>query len=114
MPSQKRSPMKTVDPAEAVAQPSGGRCQCGGCAKTYQAGAVVTDDRGWDDEHQCFSVMRRLYCDHCDHIQVWMEALNRDGELSGMVLSGPGYQRGRRDIERFLREHPEATGVVQS
>jgi hypothetical protein len=110
------APLDTVEPADCVALPSAGRVECGVCSKTFCASAVVDDAKPtWMRSTRCWSVTRRLHCDHCQHIQCWAEEVKlvADGFYpTGLVLMGPGFVRGRRALERFLRQHPQAAGVI--
>ena len=54
-----------------------------------------------------------IYCDHCHHIQAWIESASAGGVPTGQIMTGPGYVRCERAVERFLRKFPQATGVLQ-
>lgn len=110
------APIETVDHVECSAAPSAKRVYCGKCDKTFNACVVVNDSVLFDDAEQCWSVRRQFYCDHCDHLVSWFEAVSNNGQapmFTGLVLSGPSYVRGRDRIENFLRRHPHAAGVLQ-
>jgi hypothetical protein len=125
---------RTVEHVEASGLPSAGRVQCGRCGKVFCDTAVVSGTHQWDGEarqhtfepdsyewsheHGCYVMLRRLYCDHCDHIMSWLEQVAplsdpSRGTLTGHVVSGPGYTRSRRTIDQFLRQFPQAAGVQQ-
>ncbi|QNN22371.1 hypothetical protein HED60_08820 [Planctomycetales bacterium ZRK34] len=127
------APIETVEPVDCQAPPSDHLVSCGKCDKTYRQGGVVSEYAGMHSYEECYFAVRRLYCDHCHHIQVWQERIDpvvledvlvarakghavdiSDFRFTGIVLSGPGYTTGRRAIEAFLTKHPEAAGVSQS
>jgi len=107
-------PLETVDRCEVDGKrtPSAERIHCA-CGKVYAGGSVVTDEPFMDRSGEC-SVIRRCYCDHCNHVMVWSELALPDGTPVGTVLSGPGVYRGRTAVERFLKQHPHAAGVLQT
>ncbi len=128
------APIPTVPPCDCAAPPSSGRVQCGRCGKVFCAGAVVTGNYEMvgghrqfiegkfecSEEHGDLVAQRRLFCDHCHHIQSWLEFVQADplhpdrGNLTGQIAGGPGYIRDKRQIDRFLREFPAAAGVEQT
>ena len=133
----KRSPKRhleaprTVEAVESCAPPSAKRAQCGSCSKVINGGAVVVDGEWIEDlaEHsqlmshlieranekaagQSYG-MRCLYCDFCDHVQIWPEVQDFTGNFTGVVLTDPVLIRGRHR-DRFLNRHPEAAGVQQT
>jgi hypothetical protein len=128
MPSRRAAmryePPSTVEPQDCIAGPSAGRCSCGQCGKVFAAAAIITVDSSiqWRDHECCFSVDRRLYCDHCDHLVAWTEscrlefagACSRSVIPTGIVLMGPGYIRAVSQVRRFLATYPQAAGVSQS
>lgn len=110
---QRITPPRTVEPCECQAKPSADRASCGVCDNTVAGGAIVNTHPVFDPVEGCMTMLRRFYCDHCDHVVNWTEACNADLRPQGFVISGPGYIRGRARIERFLRENPQASGVTQ-
>ncbi len=112
MPHSVASPPRTVEPQDCVAQPSAKRCSCPKCDKTIAGGAIVPDGSPlYCNDAGCWTIVRGTYCDHCDHVFAWVETCNERGEPRGLVLSGPGFVRGRKSIDLFLAKHPEARGV---
>jgi hypothetical protein len=68
----------------------------------------------WSEEHQCSVMLRRFYCDHCNHLVQWLEEIDQDfHDLTGQIVSGPGVTRAKATINRFLTDFPEAAGVQQ-
>ena len=107
------APLDTVTQAECLQHPSADRAQCQVCHTVVAGGAIVTEPAGLDEYDGCHTVHRTVYCPHCRHLQTWIESATDDGRPTGMILSGPGHVRGRTAVERFLRKHPESTGVLQ-
>lgn len=111
---------ETVEPQDCRARHSAARVECGTCGKTFSDAAVVTDAvPEWSEPDQCFTVLRRLFCDHCVHLQHWTQScksLAAPGPilLDDVVVSGPGYVRDPKKINGFLQRHPQAAGVSQS
>jgi hypothetical protein len=75
------------------------------------------DDRAVIDEVTGeASIVRRVFCDHCCYVIVWCELAARDDKKwvpTGRVISGPGVYRSKTAVERFLKAHPEAAGMLQ-
>jgi len=92
-------------------KPSAERIHCG-CGKVYAGGSVVNDPPFIDSGGQC-TVMRRCYCDHCDHVMVWIELALPNGTPLGIVQGELAVCTARGVIERFLKHHPWAAGVSQ-
>jgi len=88
--------------------------ECPQCGKTFVAAAVVTDAIEQDPLSFEYFRPRRLYCDHCNHLVYWHQSCTRGGSLVNVILSGPAILRDPGKIDRFLRTHPEAAGVLQS
>ena len=117
------TPLTTVGPTEHAqrrdSQAHGfhavGSVECPRCNKTFVGAAIVNDDTiQMDFANQRFFVVRRAFCDHCDHILIWEQLCNGAGTQLGEVLSErPGLLRSPRAIASFLRQHPEAAGVGQ-
>lgn len=103
-------PIATVEPPECVAQPSSQRASCPTCGKTFAGGSIVTDPAILEDDG--FTVVRRMYCDHCDQVIAWKEMANAQGLPTSVVVSGPGIVRARRSVTRFLSRYPQAAGVT--
>lgn len=113
-PRQRLAPEPTVDPADYRGAPRAGRgCSCPVCDKRYAEAAIVTDALQWDDREGCWVKRRRAFCDHCEGVIHWVEQVTPMGALTGVVVRGPGLVRQRGHVERFLRDHPAATGVLQ-
>lgn len=131
MTSLRFEPLATVGPTEhRQAAPSAERIDCPTCGKTFVGGVIVTEWPGrYLAEHGAWGVVRKLYCDHCDHVLCWMEALQGgtvhtdvnaagdilaiDGRLSGQWLMRIARVRTPAVVARFLTQHPEAAGVSQ-
>lgn len=86
---------------------------CPVCDTRRSEASIVTDPGEWNPAHGCFASTRRFFCDHCHAVVTWVEQRDHAGDLTGLVLSGPGLVRSRRYVESFLRQHPQATGVLQ-
>jgi hypothetical protein len=114
MTALRTAPLTTVPQVDCQAKPSSERCQCGVCGKVFAGGSVVTGDPVWSEDHESHVVVRSLYCDHCNHVMHWLEASTEAGRPLGVLLSGPGFVRQARAVERFLQRHPEAAGVAQA
>jgi len=111
------SPLSTVEPADYQANHSNlseGRVECGRCGKTYCASAVVNDPPQFFPDHKVFGQFRRLFCDHCQQVQCWIQSCDSQGFRFPTILAGPSYLRGRKYVDRFLSKHPHASGVAQS
>jgi hypothetical protein len=107
-------PDGTVHVVDCEAEASAERRCCPVCDKTFAGGAIVNSEPLFCQVEQSWSIVRRLYCDHCDHIVIWTESANAAGEPRGLQLNEPGLVRARSSVANFLRHHPEATGVLQS
>lgn len=105
------SPAYYVHPNDTVARPSGLRAQCGKCARTIAAGCVATAPAKWQAAHGGAVCRRQLYCPHCHHVQSWMEGCDLQGHPNGSVIGEPEYAGGAA-VDAFLREHPEAEGML--
>jgi hypothetical protein len=109
-------PVEILDHCECSAAPSARRAQCGVCGKTFAGGSIVNAHAIYDHAEDTYTVLSQVYCDHCEHIMSWIEAvrlLDDQAIYTGLVMSGPGYIRSRARIRAFLHQHPEATGVLQ-
>jgi len=91
------------------------RINCAICEKLFVGSVVITGEpepaapRAGGYFIQC-----QIYCDHCNHVQTWLQACDADGSIhSGRPLSGPGFIKDPKSVARFLRAHPEASGVSQ-
>jgi hypothetical protein len=93
--------------------PSGQRVECPQCFKLFTEASVVSDAPIYRYGHGQHVSVRRLYCDHCNHIVVWEQASNKSGTRFGQQLGAHAISRSAQAIERFLRAHPEAAGVLQ-
>jgi hypothetical protein len=80
----------------------------------------VIDAPEWLEDYKGyigFAQRRTLFCDHCNHLVIWLVACNSDGSSTTTNLDGPGGHgllRTPRAVERFLRDHPQARGVAQA
>lgn len=110
----KVSPPRTVERTESPAKPSTQRVECGKCEKLYLGGAIVNHPVQHDPDQGEMVMIRAIYCDHCDHLQTWVEAVDHNDRPTGYIFEGPYYITARDKVDRFLREHPEARGVSQS
>lgn len=106
-------PVEQVEHVEATCPPSAERCSCKVCESTFTGGQIVSHRPVWDQRERTWSALRQVYCPHCGHVQNWIESCRADGTCTGVVISGPGFIRGRKSVETFLSKHPEATGVLQ-
>jgi hypothetical protein len=106
-------PIDQVEHVEATCLPSAERCSCKVCQSTFTGGQIVNGKPSWRAQDQTWCALRQVYCPHCGHVQNWLEACRADGVFTGMVLSGPGFLRGKTSVESFLRRHAHATGVLQ-
>jgi hypothetical protein len=93
--------------------PSAGRVECPACFKLLNEASVVNDSPIYRYQHGQHVTVRRVYCDHCNHIVVWEQASNKSGTRFGQQLGTHAISRSAQAIERFLRAHPEAAGVLQ-
>lgn len=115
MTALKHEPLSTVEPTEHRQQrASAERIECEHCGKTFAGGAVVNGPVVRCPITLAYSRSRKLYCDHCDLIQHWHQACDRDGAFLPTVVMKPAFYRNATRINRFLRAHPEAAGVAQS
>ena len=124
MPRNPRKPKRTtealatVEPADCVAHASAERASCPKCGKTVAGGAIVEDPKEngifWLKKYRTLAIDRAFYCDHCDHVVEWSEAVHRTTtEPTGVVVAGPFIQSHPRVVAKFLRDHPQAAGVSQ-
>lgn len=113
MPTLTLEPIDLIDHAECIAPRSAERCQCGTCGKVFSAGSVVDSPPVHDEIHGRLVMLRQLYCDHCQHIQDWTEAVDLSGRRTGEIVSGPGRVFGRKQVALFLHKNPKAAGVIQ-
>jgi hypothetical protein len=79
----------------------------------FLATAVVSGVQFYAASYGAYAIERRLYCDHCNHLVVALQATDACGIDKGPLLSRATF-RDARAIEKFLREHPQAAGVEQS
>lgn len=97
-------------------RPSGRHVRCGKCASMINGGQVAVDDGPYpaNDKFGCYHVYCRAYCPHCKHLIIWPEASNAYGVRVDPCrpIDRPAYLKTKRGVERFLRKHPEAAGVV--
>jgi hypothetical protein len=135
------TPPATVEHVECQAPSSRERVSCPTCNKTFNGGAVINghyarhrkrwpgvtqlltpedqpefcrEEYEWSEEHQCYVMLRRFFCDHCSHIVQWLEEIDPQfRDLTGQIVSGPGVTRAKATINRFLTDFPEAAGVQQ-
>jgi hypothetical protein len=109
------SPLSTVEPGDCQ-QPhsSAERCECPRCHKLFSAAAVVNDPPTYWRDHGSWGVLRRLFCDHCDHVAGWLESSDSSGFRTGVLLSGPSYIISPRSVANFLKKYPSAAGVAQN
>lgn len=112
--SQRTAALATVERSECVAAPSAQRVECPECGKTFCGGSVVKEPpHDWSREHGCYLANRTLYCDHCHHLVKWIQATDDMGFNAGAAVGEPTITRDRRIIDQFLRDHPQAAGVMQ-
>ena len=88
--------------------------ECGKCGKSVFITAVVNGKIVRDPLTLLYSRSRRMFCDHCDHVQHWIQRCEADGTLINEIISKPAYYQSSTLINRFLREHPEAAGVLHT
>ncbi|MCC6679278.1 MAG: hypothetical protein IT445_00095 [Phycisphaeraceae bacterium] len=110
---RRTAPARTVERSDWQGKPSAGRVDCPTCGKTFTAGSVITHPPMYDQAEQSHSVLRQHYCDHCNHVINWVESSDAGGNPTGVLITGPGVVRGNARVDRFLRRHPQAAGVVQ-
>lgn len=113
-----RTPLKIVDFADhRQARGSMEHAECPHCEKVFAGASVVTSEPEAtlfpSPISRHFVVYRTIYCDHCDCLVIWKQMSNIDGSRLGEKLGDYGTIRGRRVIDRFLKKHPEAAGVLQ-
>ena len=78
------APLHTVDPGQCRQTPtSGTTVECGVCEKIFCAAAVTNGRINFDPITFRFSRSRRLYCDHCNHIQHWIQRC----DVAGVFIS---------------------------
>jgi hypothetical protein len=98
-------PGERLRPASARIMLSAGR-PCGVCGKSVSPGLVecapATDASG--------QISLRLYCDFCEHLQIWREMASVDGLPTAERVSDNRYDRGA-EMRAFLVRHPEC-GVL--
>ncbi len=118
MPRLRYVPLNTVEPCDkpgGIDRPrkaSAERIHCT-CGKTY-AGCSAMADPHFIDEDGEWTVVRRLYCDHCHHIVMWAELCRSDGTPTGLVKGEPATITKPSIIDAFLRRHPWAAGISQT
>jgi hypothetical protein len=87
--------------------------QCGVCQKSFSGAAVINGPIEIDFHKRTYFQLRTLFCNHCDHLQQWRQITTQEGVLTPDLLDAtPGYNKSPHAIERFLRLHPEAAGVI--
>jgi ribosomal protein S27AE len=104
-------PVDCVSRAESPHDAHGARAQCGRCCSLVAGGAVVNSPARWSDVAAGRVMTRTLFCSHCGHLQQWVEGATPAGQPNGAVVSGPEYVDGPA-VGDFLRQHPEAIGVM--
>lgn len=114
MPTLRRVPLATVDRCEIEnrPKPSAERIHCI-CGKTY-AGCSAMNDEPFIDTDGEWTVARRLYCDHCDHLMMWLELCKQDGTPMGVLKCDLATITDKNVIQAFLRKHPWAAGISQT
>lgn len=122
-PARKKKPRRaasisTVTAAECTQprvanNPHAQTIQCPDCAKNFVLAAVVKDKPFWDPVAAQHKFRRAFYCDHCDHIVSWFQLCASNGAIGPRADDDPpAIIRGKEQIERFLKAHPEARGVT--
>lgn len=87
--------------------------ECPECSKVFGGGAVVTSPPEFLPSIGQYRAVRRVYCDHCNHLVIWEQASNSAGTRFGVVLSDSlSIARGRHAVENFLAAHPQSAGMV--
>jgi len=107
-------PARIVHVSDSEAPPSRTRLECACCEKLFSGGQVVDGPVTWNGAAQMYETERTLYCDHCDHLQVWGEALDREHHKTGVPIEPPVFITAQSDIDAFLSEHPEAKGTIDA
>ena len=114
------APLPTVEPSECR-QPfaSARRVVCDKCGKTYCEGAVVAAPTNDPDLYARFgshTALMTLYCDHCNHLQRWLQPCDAQGNLyqPPLELDLPSFITDARLVNKFLALHPQAAGVAQA
>lgn len=107
-PERRLAPLSTVEAIDCVAPPS--YPDCAECGKKIAQGQIVNDmpefgPVGW-------AVVRRAYCDHCNHVQTWTEVSTAKGTPTGDVFGKPEHDKNPRRVEQFLSSFPQARGVL--
>jgi hypothetical protein len=98
---------------ETVQAPSAERVECPVCDKVFAGGAIVTSEPEYVPALGQYRAVRRVYCDHCDHLVIWEQTSNSNGSRLGIVLNNSmSIARGKHVVEKFLAAHPEAAGIV--
>lgn len=106
------TPLEQIEPAEAPVQSAAGGASCGRCDTKINDRAIVTSKPRFHIYAKGWVVDRALFCPHCGHVQRWIEGANLDGVPNGAPLDEePEYVRGPQ-AEEFLRQHPEAVGLI--
>jgi len=114
--------LRTVSPTEHAQKLAlRDRAECPVCGKTFMGGAVVREDQAPItgaplNGYLGACTLLTLHCDHCDHLVTQLHAM--EGGRVGQPIAEYGLipsntPRGRRTIDKFLTEHPEAKGVAQ-
>jgi hypothetical protein len=112
----RHAPLATVEPADHRQVKAGHNVECPVCGKSFAAGALVDSAREFVYAYRAAKytgpmITRRLYCDHCDHIIIRDFAVAQDGRILDPI-GDYGLRNEPRVIERFLRDHPNAAGVL--
>lgn len=84
--------------------------QCGVCRSMYGAASVVTEQPIFDEGAMRQVVRRVLYCDSCNHIQIWFEGATTAGKPNGTPIGEPVWRTGEV-VREFLMEHGDKCGV---
>jgi hypothetical protein len=113
-PHLRLAPLTERPVTEFSGRPTARRVECPDCGKTFLDTVVVNDAPEFSDAHGCYIICRRLYCDHCNQLMLWFQHSNDSGTRIGPRVDDepPFIVREKRLIEKFLKQHPEAAGMI--
>ena len=87
--------------------------ECCGCGGVFPASHIVTEPSAFNVHLDEQTVERKLYCDHCGHVQKWVELATPMGRPTGVVVQAPERMKGEA-VGDFLRRHGHLYACVPS
>lgn len=96
-------------PWDVAAEPVGAQCSI--CSTLFSPHQVVTEQSEFNAASGRSVCKRSLYCDHCSHVQQWIEGATQAGLPNGRIVAGPRHLKGD-DAREFLAVNGHFVGVL--